>query len=225
MKLYLSSYQLGNHTDKLQALVNKSGAKVAVSVNALDNTKLDLRRTRLEGEFEGMRSLGFEPEELDLRDFFDKDSIVEKMQEFDLVWFSGGNVFLLVKAMKQSGFGNVFKELVKTDRLVYAGYSAAFCALSPSLKGMELVDDKDAGAEGYVAGEVWEGYDLIDFCPIVHFRSNHHESDRVEKEYEYVVANNIPHKTFHDGDVYIVEGDEEFVLTALLQTGSLSEAF
>ena len=213
MKLYLSSYRLGDYTDKLKELVGKPNAKVAVCVNALDSTPDEVRNgVVLKREIEDMQSLGFAPEELDLREYFGKPSIVEKLQQYDLIWLSGGNVFLLAKAFKQSGFADVFEKLVKTEKIVYAGYSAAFCVLNDSLKGVELVDDKDAQAKGYESGEIWQGIGLIDFYPIVHFRSNHHESDAVEKEYEFVVSNNIPHKTFKDGDVYLVDGEQQTVL-------------
>lgn len=213
MKLYLSSYRLGNYTDKLKELVGKPNAKVAVCVNALDATPDEVRNgVVLKREIEDMQSLGFTPEELDLREYFGKSGIVEKLQQYDLIWLSGGNVFLLAKAFKQSSFADVFEQLVKTEKIVYAGYSAAFCVLNDSLKGVELVDDKDAQAEGYEPDEIWQGIGLIDFYPIVHFRSNHHESDAVEKEYEFVVSNNIPHKTFKDGDVYLVDGEHQTVL-------------
>lgn len=213
MKLYLSSFRVGNHAAKLQGLVGKPNAKVAVSVNAHDwSTDLSRKKASLDREINSMRSLGFDAEELDLREYFDNDGLVEKMREYDLVWFTGGNTFILAKAFKQSGFNVVIEELVKKDDLVYAGYSAAFCVLAPSLHGVELVDDKDAEAEGYESGEIWEGIGLIDFYPIVHFRSDHPESDDVEKEYEYVVKNNIPHKTFKDGDAYLVDGDTKQVL-------------
>lgn len=214
MKLYLSSYRLGNYTDELKELVGKPNAKVAVCVNALDATSDGVRNdVVLKREIEDMQSLGFAPEELDLRKYFDKPGIVEKLEQYDLIWLSGGNVFLLAKAFRQSGFDEVFEKLIKTEKIVYAGYSAAFCVLNNSLKGVELVDDKDAQAEGYGSGEIWQGIGLIDFYPIVHFRSNHHESDAVEKEYEFVVNNNIPYKTFKDGDVYLVDGEQQTILS------------
>ncbi|MBP7821072.1 Type 1 glutamine amidotransferase-like domain-containing protein [Candidatus Saccharibacteria bacterium] len=213
MKLYLSSYRLGNHASKLKELVDKPGARVAVCLNALDWSKdLDRRAKGLESELNDMKSLGFEPEELDLREYFSKPGLLEKMKNYDMVWFRGGNAFILVKAMKQSGFDEVIEKMVKTGRLVYAGYSAAFCVVSPSLRGVELVDDKDVEAESYESGEVWEGFGLIDFYPIVHFRSDHPESDDVEKEYEYVKSRGITLKTFKDGDVYLVDGDQRSVL-------------
>ena len=214
MKLYLSSYRLGNNTDELKKLVGKPGSKVAVCQNALDwSTDIERKAKGLKAEFDDMKSLGFEPEELDLRDYFEKPGLVEKMKSYKMVWIRGGNAFLLVKAMRQSGFGEVIDKLIKTNQLVYAGYSAAFCAVSKSLRGVELVDNKDVEADGYEPGEVWEGFGLIDFYPIVHFRSDHPESDDVEKEYEYVKSLGIPIKTLRDGDAYLVTETESKVLT------------
>jgi dipeptidase E len=214
MKLYLSSYRLGNFPDELKRLIGKSNAEVAVCVNALDAIDEDDRSRILNRELEDMKSLGFSVEELDLRNYFGVDGLLEKMKVYDGIWLSGGNVFILAKAFKQSGFDKVIDQQVKSGNLVYAGYSAAFCVLVSSLHGVELVDDKDAVALGYEINEVWEGVGLIDFYPIVHFRSDHHESELVEKEYEYVCKNNIKHRTFKDGDVYIVDGEREEVLVS-----------
>ena len=85
--------------------------------------------------------------------------------------------------------------------------------MSESLRGVELVDDINAEAEGYLPGEEWGGFGLIDFYPIVHFRSDHPESALVEKEYEYVKGLGVPIKTFRDGDVYLVDGPREQILT------------
>jgi dipeptidase E len=214
MKLYLSSYRLGNHTDELKNLIGKTNAKIAVSVNALDHIDQERRNEEfLKRELEDIKNLGFNAEEIDLRDFFNNNELSEKMKEYDAIWFSGGNVFILAKAFKQSGFDRVIENQVKDGDLVYAGYSAAFCVLMSSLHGIELVDNKDAEATGYKSGEIWEGIGLIDFYPIVHFRSNHDESELVEKEYEYVRENNIEHKTFKDGDVYLIDGSREETLT------------
>lgn len=214
VKLYLSSYRLGNFSEELIKLVGKSQARVAVISNAVD-WSTDTRRIEdgIKKEFEDMQSLGFMPSLLDLRDYFGKPGLTEYLSKFDMVWVRGGNAFILVKAMKLSGFDDVIEKLIKPGKLVYAGYSAAFCAVSPSLKGVELVDDANAKAEGYKDFDVWEGYGLVDFYPIVHFRSDHPESDSVEKEYEYVKARNSKFKTFADGDVYIRDGASEKVLS------------
>lgn len=211
--MYLSSFRLGDFGDELKNLVGKPNAKVAVITNALDwSTDVERVKEGNQRELEDMKSLGFVPSLLDLRKYFHKPGLVEYLKEFDLVWVRGGNTFLLVKAMKQSGFGSVIEELIKPGKLVYAGYSAAFCAVGPSLKGVELVDDVHVKAFGYDNSEVWEGFGLIDFYPIVHFRSDHPESDDVEKEYEYVKSLGSKLKTFKDGDVYIIDGERQEVL-------------
>jgi dipeptidase E len=214
MKFYLSSYRLGNHADYLKKLVGKAGAKVAVSVNALDNTDDSVRNgVVLKRELADMRILGFDPEELDLRHYFGNNGLLEKMSHYDLVWFSGGNTFLLAKAFSQSGFDQVIQKLIQPGKLVYAGYSAAFCVLYDSLHGVELVDDPNVKAKGYKDDIIWSGVGLIDFHPIVHFRSNHPESQLVEKEYEYVKKNRIRFKTFQDGDAYVIDGRKQVSLT------------
>lgn len=214
MRLYLSSYRVGDFGEELKKLVNKPHAKVAVIANAVDWSN-DVQRIKdgIAKEFEDMKSLGFEPELLDLRDYFGKPGLTDYLSNFDMVWVRGGNAFILLKAMKQSGFDEVVEKLIKPGKLVYAGYSAAFCAISPSLKGVELVDDVNATAEGYKDFEVWEGYGLVDFYPIVHFRSDHPESEDVEKEYEYVKSQGIKLKTFRDGDVYLVNGTSKSILS------------
>jgi dipeptidase E len=106
--------------------------------------------------------------------------------------------------MQQSGFDRVIETLVKPGKLVYAGYSAAVAVVAPSLRGVELVDDIHATAKGYDDKIIWDGYGLIDFYPIVHYQSDHPESELVEKELEHVKSMNIKYKTLRDGDVIIV---------------------
>lgn len=206
MKLYLSSYKLGNHTDELKKLVGKSDASVAVIDNALDySTDLIRKAQSLENELNDIRSLGFNPQHIDLREYFENNtSLVDELSKFDAVWIRGGNSFILRKAMQQSGFDRVIETLVKPGKLVYAGYSAAVAVVAPSLRGVELVDDIHATAKGYDNKIIWDGYGLIDFYPIVHYQSDHPESELVEKELEHVKSMNMKYKTLRDGDVIIV---------------------
>jgi dipeptidase E len=207
MKLYLSSFKVGNDTEGFKNLVNKAGAKVAVIDNSRDySTDLERKANSLQGELDAMTELGFIPEHLDLRDYFGKPgALVEKLGKFDVVWVVGGNSFLLRKAMEQSGFSEVIDRLIKTNKLVYAGYSAGICVLAPSLKGVELVDDPNVQAEGYDADIIWEGYGLIDFYPIVHYDSDHPESHLVDVELEHIKSLGIKYRTLRDGDTIIID--------------------
>jgi dipeptidase E len=189
--------------------VNRADARIAVIDNARDySTDLERKKQSLKNDLDDIRSLGFLPEHVDLRNYFnDNDALLEKLREFDAVWVLGGNSFILRKAMKLSGFDAVINELIRKNKLVYAGYSAALCVISLTMDGVELVDDIDATAEGYSTETIWDGYGLIDFYPIVHYKSDHPESKLVDKELEYVKSKNRKYKTLRDGDTIVIETD------------------
>ena len=48
-------------------------------------------------------------------------------------------MFMLRYALYRSGADAVFRELLAADALVYAGYSAGPCVLSPSLRGRRRI--------------------------------------------------------------------------------------
>jgi dipeptidase E len=50
----------------------------------------------------------------------------------------------------------VLRELLAEDRVVYGGYSAGACVLTPSLHGIELVDDPHDIPAGYPDAVVWD---------------------------------------------------------------------
>ena len=103
MHLYLSSSLLGNRASELAPLVRTR--KAAVVANALDNTEADVRRGFAHGQVEELRDLGFQAHELDLRDYFGTpDRLAHRLNDVGLVWVTGGNSFLLRRAMNQSGF-------------------------------------------------------------------------------------------------------------------------
>lgn len=206
MKLYLSSYRVGDDTEGFKKLVGKLNAKVAVIDNARDySTDLERKAKGLQSELDAMTELGFVPEHVDLKDYFgNSEFLVEKLRDFDVMWVIGGNSFLLRKAMDKSGFDAVIGKLIKTNKIVYAGYSAGIAVIAPSLKGVELVDNPNVQVEGYNSDIIWEGYGLIDFYPIVHYDSDHPESHLVDIELEHVKSLGIKYKTLRDGDTIIV---------------------
>ena len=207
MELYLSSYRLGNEAQKLAEMVGR-GNKIAVIGNAMDFVDEETRKDQLQENFDELRQIGLEPIEIDLRDYFDKSEELEaKMNEFNAVYVRGGNVFLLRRAFAQSGFDKWILSQKDNPKLVYSGYSAGCCLLSPSLRGIEIVDDPNTFAEGYKDGIIWDGLGIINYSFVPHFESDHPESARVGESIEYLKKNNIPFKTLHDGEVIIIKND------------------
>src|SRR4051812_34643410 len=124
MRLYLSSFDLGDKPEELVALAG-SARRAAIIVNALDN-RPDRRAVWLKKQTEKLVDLGFSVTELDLRSYFGpSDKLKGILNEIDVVWINGGNAFVLRRAMKQSGFDVFIKSALARDEIVYAGFSAA----------------------------------------------------------------------------------------------------
>jgi dipeptidase E len=215
MKLYLSSFRLGNDPNLLSAIVGDKNRKAAVVANAIDFHTGKERSQRVRVEIEALSELGFEPEELDLRDYFNKSSkdLENKLSEYGLLWVRGGNTFILRRAMVQSGFDEAIRNLFAKDDIVYGGYSAGICVLSPDFHGIELVDDPNIVPKGYNSEIIWEGVGLIDFAIAPHYRSDHPESADVEKEVAYYKKHKIPYKALRDGQVILANNYETKIVS------------
>lgn len=209
MRLYLSSFQIGNSPE---ALVNIAGSnkRVAVIMNACDVCRPEERSVYLEKQKRDMLGLGFDPEELDLRKYFGKSSeLKEVMQDFGIVWINGGNVFVLKRAYEQSGFAEIITSRLKDDSVVYAGYSAGICVLAPTLAGLDLCDSPTALPDGYVSEFDPKGLGLINYSILPHYKSDHPETALIDKIEEYMQKSNVPYKVLRDGEAIVINGTQE----------------
>ncbi len=205
MKLYLSSFRLGNESEKLISLLSKN-AKGLIIVNAKDDLNVSKRKKSFQQEKKDLESLGLSVEELDLRDYFgNSDKLRKTLNLYDFIWVRGGNAFILRRAMYQSGLDKLLKERVKNQNFVYAGYSAGVCVITPTLRGIELVDDPNLVPEEYKPDIIWDGIGLIDYSVAPHYRSNHPESLAMEKVVKYFIKHKMPYRTLHDGEVIIID--------------------
>jgi len=206
MRLYLSSYRLGDSAGALLALLG-SGARAAIISNALDHIPAATRqgyRTEVNDPVADFAALGIEAEELDLRDYFGAPLHLEAaLANFDLVWAMGGNSFILRRAMAQSGFDTVITDLLRRDAIVYGGFSAGAVVAAPSLQGIELMDDPNEIPPGYGAEVVWQGLGLIDYAIVPHFRSHHPESAAAQAAANHLAKRKLPFRALRDGEVIV----------------------
>lgn len=211
MRLYLSSFDLGNRPEELVALAG-AARRAAIIVNALDH-RPEARATWLRKQTDKLVDFGFSVTELDLRRYFGApDELQGFLNGIDLVWINGGNSFILRRAMKQSRFDVLIKSAVARDSIVYAGFSAAAVIASDSLKGLELTDNTEEVPSGYDEDIVWEGLGFIPFALAVHYKSDHPESESVDREVAFYEATGIPYRTLRDGEVLIVRDNETRVV-------------
>lgn len=207
MKFYLSSYKLGNETDKLKELIPAKNRKTAYISNALDfSDDLERRKKSEQSDISQLEELNLNTEIVDLRDYFNKkNELKRKIFKFGVIWVRGGNLFVLRQAMKLSGFDDVLKNLVEKDNILYGGYSAGVCVLAPTLKGMDIMDDVNVKPYGKQSEIIWEGLEILDYCVIPHYKSDHPESKNAKKAVEYMIENKILFKTLKDGEVIVIE--------------------
>lgn len=207
MRMYLSSFRDGNNPKELLRLLG-TGRRTALIGNAMDMAEEAARKTSNDEESTRLSNLGLNPEEIDLRQYFGMtDALRKKLSDFDLIWARGGNTFILRRAFKQSGFDVILKDMLARDAIVYGGYSAGICLLATTLRGLELVDDPNTAPPGYEAQTIWDGIGLIPYSIAPHFKSNHPESEMIDRTVEYFTMHNLPYKTLRDGEVILVEGE------------------
>jgi len=209
MRLYLSSFRIGNRPEELLRLL--AGPKqTALIVNADDYKSAEDRAASLEREIDELNSLGLEPTEIDLRRYFDKaDELKEVLSGFDLIYVRGGQVFVLRRAFRQSGADEIIRELLANDAIVYAGYSAGICMLGPTLHGYEITgdDDPDLIPEGYQPSAVWEGLSVLPYVIVPHYGPQDRFKEWADKAVEYYVANHIPFIVLCDGEATVVDAN------------------
>jgi dipeptidase E len=212
MRLYLSSFNLGNKPEELLALLGGK-TRTAVILNAGDAGPEHRRSASLEREVNNLKGLGLDPTDVDLRDFFGRpEALRDVLQGFDLLWVRGGNCFVLRRAFRQSGADEIILDLLQRDAIVYAGYSAAIDMLVPSMQGSELVDDPTIVPDGYEAPIIWEGLNLIPYAVAPHYRSDHGESAMIDLAVEYLIDHHILFKALRDGQAIVIDANGERVV-------------
>lgn len=178
-------------------------------MNAADIYGDEKHHIYLAAEIEKMKVIELSAEELDLRDYFnDSKALKAKLESYGLVWVMGGNTFVLRQAMKMSGFDEIIKDLVTNEAIVYGGFSAGSCVATQTLKGIELIDKPEQMPEGYDKETIWEGLGFVNFSIAPHYRSEHPESEEVEKVVQYFEENNMPYRALHDGEVLVINGTD-----------------
>ena len=120
MKLYLSSYRVGNETKILKDW-NINYKKILVIPNALDIYADGERKTNgILDKCKDLQDLGFETEILDLREYFNKENELRAyLENYNSFYVLGGNVFVLRQAMRLSGFDNYLQDISQSENYLY----------------------------------------------------------------------------------------------------------
>jgi len=209
MKFYLSSYKLGSteNIERFKNMIKNTNKKVAYIANAMDfASDLERRKKSQETDIDSLKSIWLVPIEINLCDFFGKkDKLENELAKFDVIRVRWWNTFVLRQAMKMSGFDEIIKDYYNNKKdITYGAYSAWVCVLWPTLECLKIVDDptqKPYGEYETIRDGLW----ILDYSIAPHYRSDHFESEDIEKEVQNMIDQKILFKALRDGEVIIIE--------------------
>ncbi|MEU0540999.1 Type 1 glutamine amidotransferase-like domain-containing protein [Nocardia sp. NPDC005978] len=212
MRLFLSSYRFGAHADRLLAMIGEPG-RVAVIANACDAWP-SAWQSAVTSDLFPLRRMGFAPEVVDLREYVGRAAALERtLTGFPLVWVRGGNTFVLRAQFARSGADVVLTRLLERDALVYAGYSAGACVMTPDLHGLESMDDPGEVRTACGVEPRWDGLGLVDRPIVPHLDSPTDPDGLSRKLVRDYLAAGTPHWALTDDHVVVVDGERTEVLT------------
>lgn len=216
MKLYLSSYKLGNKTEFLKKWIEENDNSIVLITSARDaKEQNDIEKQKIKDNIKMLENIGFKVTKISLKKYFNKKTeLKEILKQYHAFCVIGGNVFVLRQAMKLSGFDEYIKEISNEEEYLYIGYSAGSCVLSPTLKCLDLVDEPINPYNDEPV--IYDGINLINYVFVPHYKSNHKESERIDKAIIELNKNKIKYKTFSDGDVIIEDTKKEKILEKCL---------
>ena len=205
MKLYLSSYKLGDKTEELKRWIAEHNNKICLIPNSRDVFPDGERKTKgIQEDVKDLENIGFDATVISLKDYFNrKEELSKRLEEFNAFYVIGGNTFALRQAMYLSGFDEYLKSIEDKPDYLYAGYSAGICVLAKDMHGLEICDDSTINPYGI--DTIWNGLGFFDYLFLPHYQSDHKETELIDKCVAYCDKHNLKYKTLRDGDVIIEE--------------------
>ena len=101
--------------------------------------------------------------------------------------------------MRLSGFDELFNDLQNRKNFFWGGYSAGICILCDCLKYIDQVDDANNFPYKEIDEPIYEGLGVFDYALLPHYRSDHFESELIEKEVERCSEKKLLFKALIDG--------------------------
>ncbi len=156
-------------------------------------------KTYLEVHKELLKKEGYSFEELDI-DGKNEHELRELLKDKNAIYVEGGNTFYLLKAVRESGFDKVIKELIEKG-VVYIGSSAGSYITCPTI---EMATWKKPGEEKERFGVIdLTAMNLVPFLIKAHYNL---KQDELLKE--KISQTQYQTKVLKDGQAILVDGDD-----------------
>lgn len=132
--------------------------------------------------------------------------IVNKLENNDYIYVTGGNTFFLLQEMNRSGAGNLIKTQINAGKL-FIGESAGAILLAPDIEYSRDTDDPLAAPQL----KTFEALNIIDFYPVPHYKNYPLEKavEKVISKYDTV----LPLVPFSNSQAILVMGKEKQIVS------------
>lgn len=156
-----------------------------------------------------MNELNFSYTEIDIAGK-NEDELKKALDGHDIVMVEGGNTFYLLKAVRESGFANVIKELIDNG-VVYVGSSAGSYITCPSIV---MATWSNRGFDRCGITE-YSAMNLVPFLIKAHYTTDMLETlkEKVnDLQYPMRVINDDQAILVQNGEVQLLGGGDEIIL-------------
>jgi dipeptidase E len=210
MKLYLSSIGIPA-PEELAALLGKplDATTVALIPNAKDYYSERAWNYTSNRRIEYMREFGMNTDVVNLKDFTTASDLITKLSDYDLVWASGGNTFMLRYEMRRSGFDEAIRELLERG-IVYGGDSAGALVAGLSINGIESADEPEFAEEVINNGMAIVPFSILPHADNPEFLEVIPTFNKLHQDEEIIELN--------DSQVVIFENDTHRIIDGQLPT-------
>ncbi|PJA53320.1 hypothetical protein CO166_02285 [Candidatus Roizmanbacteria bacterium CG_4_9_14_3_um_filter_36_11] len=130
MKLLLTSAGM-NVKDEIVNMLPKPTNQIRLA-HIITASKPELNKNYLMKDKDGMKDLGFDVEDIDIEGK-NQMELREIFKDKEIIYVQGGNAFYLLKAVKESGFDQVVKDLINQGK-IYIGVSAGSYIACPTIE-------------------------------------------------------------------------------------------
>jgi peptidase E len=117
---------------------------------------------------------GYLVEAVDFTKFESEKALKQKLLDFEIIHFCGGNTLYLNYLTHQTGLNQILTELVASGDLIYTGSSAGSIITSPNLYAMKdsLLENIDPKFLAGIQESDYQGLNLVPFLIMPHANKN-----------------------------------------------------
>lgn len=137
---------------------------------------------------------GYSFEEIDIEDK-NKDELRNFFKDKNVIHVEGGNTFYLLKAIRETGFDEILKELLNEGK-VYIGTSAGAYVMCPTI---EVANWNESGRDRFGLTD----FTALNYVPFV--LKVHYKDDMEEKIKENMKSLKLPFRILRDGQGILAE--------------------